>query len=87
MDLWISLFAIWAVVELVQWARRKPLRARMKAGAWTGSIFASLAAYGQASQTANFLTLVVLIAMFGAVALSVYWARVWLANRMFKKQA
>jgi CDP-diglyceride synthetase len=77
--LWVALIVVWAVVEFIQYLRKKPFRSRMKTGAWWGVILTTLAGYGQHSNP-EFRLLLVGFAMTGLVALAIYWARVGVAK-------
>lgn len=83
--LWYGFFIIWALVEFVQYLRKKPFRARMKTAAWWAVIFTAFAAVGQTSRSQpTWLLMGVALTVIGAIALAFYWIRVWLARLLFK---
>jgi len=89
MDKWIMFVVVWAVVEFIQFLRKRPLPARMKTAAVWAITLATLADMGLASRTlakatdgtywTYFGTVLVLNA---GVALVFYWIRVGLAKVM-----
>lgn len=78
---WTAMLVVWAVVELIQFLRRRPFPQRMKTGAWWGVIFAVLAALGGASKEVNtWKFLAIALAMYGVGAALIYWLRLLLAK-------
>lgn len=78
---WIGMLFVWAVVELIQFLRKRPFPQRMRAGAYWGVGFAALAALGGASREVNtWQFLAVSLAIYGAGAALIYAARVLLAK-------
>lgn len=78
---WVAMLLVWAVVELIQFLRKRPFPQRMRAGAYWGVGFAALAALGGASREVNtFAFLGISVAMFGAGAALIYGARILLAK-------
>lgn len=52
---WITMLIVWAVVEFVQFLRKKPFPQRMTAGAWCGVIVMTTILVGQAPKEQNTL--------------------------------
>ena len=78
---WIALLVVWAVVELIQFLRKRPFPQRMRAGAYWGVGFATLAAFGSASREVNtWKFLAVSLAIYGVGALFIYGVRILLAK-------
>ena len=81
---WIFFILIWAIVEFIQYLRKKPLRQRMKTAAIWATISASLSMIGAISSeayTANpSLSYAVAFGMNAVPALAIYWLRVALSN-------
>ena len=78
---WIGLLVVWAVVELIQFLRKRPFPQRMRTGAYWGVGFAALAALGSASREVNtWKFLAVSLAVYGAGAFVMYGFRVLLAK-------
>lgn len=78
---WIGLLVIWAVVEFVQFLRKRPFPQRMRVGAYWGIGFAALAALGSASREVNtWKFLAVSLAIYGTGALLICGVRIVLAK-------
>jgi hypothetical protein len=78
---WFGLLFVWAVVELIQFLRKRPFPQRMRSGAYWGVALASLSALGSAPRDVNtFGFLAVSVAIFGAGAALVYGVRILLAK-------
>lgn len=85
-ELWYFFIFIWAVVELVGFFRKKPFRTRMKSGAIWAVVLVSLSTVGQMNPDQNaLLQFGVCIALYGIVAIIIYYARVMLAKLSCKK--
>lgn len=86
---WIAMLVVWTVVEFIQFLRKRPFPQRMRTGAYWGVGFASLAALGGASTSADtgvFLALAIALYGFGAAiiyGLRIIVAKVW--QRLLKK--
>lgn len=89
-DTWILMLVVWAIVEFIQFLRKRPFPQRMKTGAWWGIIFAALAALGGASKEVNTGTfLVIALALYGTGAAIIYGIRLIIAKvwaRIFGKK-
>jgi len=78
--LWIFMFAIWFIVELIGFFQKKEFRKRMKSGAVWSTILVSLSTVGQMTQNQNvFLQVAVCLALYGTVAGIIYFARLKVA--------
>ena len=90
---WVMLAFIWAVVEFIQFLRKRPLPQRMKTGAIWGTIFATIYDIGAhipggVSQANFWSSAGIYLAMTAFVALFIYWLRLLLAwgwNRISSK--
>lgn len=84
MDHWILLFAIWAIVEFVQFLRKRPYLVRMKTGAWWAVVIATIESVGSAKpetfQASQWTVILMACLLNGAVVLAVYWFRALLAK-------
>lgn len=84
MDHWIMMAVIWAVVEFVQFLRKRPYLARMKTGAWWAVIAGGLESIGAMSPSMQAVSTLSTDAMFfllnGVVVVVVYWLRVLLTK-------
>lgn len=83
-NLWLVLLGIWAIVEFVQFMRKRPLRQRMKTAAVWGVAVTALVAGGQMSQEAYlksyWATQGTYLLLFATGAVLIYWLRVALAE-------
>jgi hypothetical protein len=78
---WIGMLFVWAVVELIQFFRKRPFPQRMRIGAYWGVTVAAFAALGAASTNVNtWVFLAVSIAMYGTGAAIIYGVRILLAR-------
>jgi hypothetical protein len=77
---WVAFLAIWFIVELVQFFRKKPLRSMLKAAAIWTVVLVSLADIGRMTREvydANpWAAVVIAVGMNGLVAAVLYWLRV-----------
>lgn len=75
-SLWVMFLIVWAIVEVIQWLRKKPLRARMKSAAIWSTVLTSVAGVGQMDPRQNALVqLAVCLVMFGVPAAVLYFVR------------
>lgn len=75
------MLVVWAVVEFIQFLRKRPFPLRMRSGAYWGVALAVIAAFGGASREINTLGfLAVSLAIYGAGAALVYGARILIAK-------
>lgn len=75
------MLSVWAVVELIQFLRKRPYPQRMRTGAYWGVGFAALAALGGASREVNtWKFLVASLAIYGAGAIFIYGVRILAAK-------
>ena len=79
---WKLMLVVWAIVEGIEFFRKKPSRARMKTGAYWGVAVMTLYMYDSVSaQQSNFIpTLLLLLATSSAGAFIIYWMRVAIAQ-------
>jgi len=79
---WVILITVWAVVEFIQFLRKRPFPQRMKTGAYWGVAFAALSALGSASKDAStFGVLAVSLLIFGVIAALICTARILISNK------
>lgn len=75
-SLWVMLPVVWAFVEVIQWARKKPMLARLKSAFWWSTILTSLSSVGQMDPGQNaLLQFAVSFVMFGVPAGIFYGVR------------
>lgn len=75
------MLVVWAVVEFIQFLRKRPFPQRMRTGAYWGVIFAAFASLGAASrEVSTFWFFAVALALYGAGAALVYAVRILLAK-------
>jgi hypothetical protein len=78
---WIAMLVVWAIVEFIQFLRKRPFPQRMKTGAYWGVTFSALAALGGASRdVSTFGFLALSLALYGAGAALIYAVRILLAK-------
>lgn len=84
---WIVMFAVWAIVELVQFMRKKPFPARMKAGAYWGAFAMALTLVGMqgGDLSGSWYAFPLSLVMCGVVAFVVYWMRIKLTGYWVQK--
>jgi energy-coupling factor transporter transmembrane protein EcfT len=77
---WVAFLAIWFIVELVQFFRKKPLRSMLKAAAIWAVVLMSLITIGglprEMYDTNPLAAGVIAVGMNGLVAAVLYWLRV-----------
>lgn len=79
---WIFMWVVWAIVEFIQFLRKRPYPARMKTGAWWAVVLGTLETMGSASSqtyqdspwTVNLMALL----LSGSAVFAIYWIRVLL---------
>ncbi len=82
---WIAFFVIWAVVEFIQFLRKKTFAQRMKVAAGWSMVLVSLIFVGQSSSATNPLAMLgISLLLTGGVALMFYWLRIALAKCWFR---
>jgi len=87
-SLWVMLLVIWVVVEVIQWLRKKPLKARLKAAAIWATVMTSLTAVGQMDPRQNALVQFgVCLLMFGIGAAIIYGVRVAVSPKSARVEA
>lgn len=75
-SLWVMLLVVWMFVEVIQWARKKPIPARLKPAFWWSTILTSLSCVGQMDPGQNaLLQFAVAFVMFGVPAGIFYGVR------------
>jgi hypothetical protein len=81
---WFMLVLIWAVVEFIQFMRKRPYPARMRTGAIWGTVFLWMAFLGQMTKKTMddhyWSGMLTALAMAGAMALVIYGMRILLAK-------
>ena len=78
---WVGMLFVWAVVELIQFLRKRAFPQRMRTGAYWGVGFAALAALGGASREVNtWQLLAASLAIYGAGAAFIYVVRILVAK-------
>lgn len=79
---WIIMITVWAVVEFIQFLRKRPFPQRMKTGAYWGVALAALSALGSASKdVSTFGFLAVSLLIFGVIAGLICTARILISNK------
>ncbi len=86
-SLWIGMFVVWGVVELIQYLRKKPFPQRMKTGAVWGVVVTALGIVGQSQKDSGLLFMVIAFLFCGVVASIVYLIRLQFAKIWAKKFA
>lgn len=74
------MFVVWAVLELIQYLRKRPFPERMKTGAKYSAILAGLVLLGQARSDEGWWGILVSFAMTSGVAIAIIWTRMGLAK-------
>lgn len=87
MEVWVAMLVIWAVIEFIQFLRKRPLSERMKTGAKYSAILAGLILVGQQGRDVGWLGILIAFAMTGGVALAILWIRRGLAKVWASAQA
>lgn len=78
---WITMLIVWAVVEFIQFLRKKTFPQRMKTGAWWGVIVMTLILVGQApKEQNNWLVICISLAISGFGAGVVYGGRLLISR-------
>lgn len=87
-SLWVMLLVIWAVVEVIQWLRREPVRARLKSAAIWATVLTSFAGVGQMDPKQNALVqLAVCLVIFGIGAAIIYGVRIAVLGKSARIEA
>lgn len=84
---WIAMIFVWAIVELVQFLRKRPFPARMKTGAWWAfwvGFFVLLGRLGTPLDRSPLWGYFVAFAMNGVPVAFVYWVRILLSKGLLK---
>lgn len=84
---WISIIFVWAIVEFVQFLRKRPFPARMKTGAWWAFWFGFLGLLGGVGASLDrspLLGYFLAFAMNSVPVAFVYWVRILLSKGLLK---
>jgi hypothetical protein len=85
---WIGMLIVWAIVEFIQFLRKKTFLQRMRTGAVWSVLFMVLAFRGAPVEPSLLATAIALV-MYSGVAAVIYWFRLLLASgwrRVFPKK-